>query len=70
MCWCGPRGGRWSPRAAPFPRVTVGGTLFTIAQANNALVFPGLGLGVVVAQATRITDSMIVAAADAVARLF
>ncbi len=54
---------------SPFPRVTVGGTLFTIAQANNALVFPGLGLGVVVAQATRITDSMIVAAADAVARL-
>ena len=54
---------------SPFPPVAVGGTLFTIAQANNALVFPGLGLGVVVAQATRITDSMIVAAADAVARL-
>ena len=28
---------------SPFPPVAVGGTLFTIAQANNALVFPGLG---------------------------
>ena len=28
---------------SPFPPVTVGGTIFTIAQANNALVFPGLG---------------------------
>ena len=32
-------------------------------------MFPGLGLGVVVAKATRISDRMIAAAADAVARL-
>ncbi len=42
---------------------------YQIAQANNALVFPGLGLGVVVAKATRISDRMIAAAADAVARM-
>ena len=40
-----------------------------IAQANNALVFPGLGLGVTVSRARRISDRMIAAAADAVARL-
>ena len=42
---------------------------YQIAQANNALVFPGLGLGVVVVKATRISDRMIAAAADAVAQL-
>jgi malate dehydrogenase (oxaloacetate-decarboxylating) len=36
---------------SPFPQVTIKGTTFTVAQANNALVFPGLGLGVVVAVA-------------------
>lgn len=43
--------------------------VYHVAQANNALVFPGLGLGVTVARASRITDGMIEAAADAVARL-
>ncbi len=42
---------------------------YHIAQANNALVFPGLGLGVTVARASRISDRMIAAAADAVAKL-
>lgn len=54
---------------SPFPPVTLGGTTYSVAQANNALVFPGLGLGAVAAGATRITDAMITAAADAVARL-
>ncbi|HWM60030.1 MAG TPA: malic enzyme-like NAD(P)-binding protein [Pseudonocardia sp.] len=39
------------------------------ALANNALVFPGLGLGVTVARASRISNHMIAAAADAVAEL-
>jgi len=38
-------------------------------QANNALVFPGLGLGVAVCGATRVTDRMIAAAAQAVASM-
>lgn len=38
-----------------------------IAQANNALIFPGLGLGVAACQATRVTDRMIAAAAEALA---
>ena len=52
---------------SPFAPVTLGGTTYDIAQVNNALVFPGLGLGVIVARATRITDGMFLAAAQAVA---
>ena len=54
---------------SPFPPVEHNGVTYRIAQANNALVFPGLGLGVTVARATRVTDSMITAAAGAVAEL-
>jgi len=52
---------------SPFAPVELDGVTYRIAQANNALVFPGLGLGVTVARASRITDRMIAAAADAVA---
>jgi malate dehydrogenase (oxaloacetate-decarboxylating) len=52
---------------SPFPPVSYGGRTYTIAQSNNALVFPGLGLGVAVVRARRITNAMIAAAADAVA---
>jgi malate dehydrogenase (oxaloacetate-decarboxylating) len=54
---------------SPFAPVAHGGVTYQIAQANNALVFPGLGLGVTVARATRVTDAMITAAAAAVAGL-
>src|SRR6185503_2106996 len=54
---------------SPFPPVTYGGRTYTIAQANNALVFPGLGLGVAVVDAERVTDGMIAAAAAAIAEL-
>ena len=52
---------------SPFAPVAFGDTTYTIAQANNALVFPGLGLGATVCRPTAITDNMIVAAAEAVA---
>ncbi len=54
---------------SPFEPVQHDNGVYSIAQANNALVFPGLGLGVTVARASRITEPMIAAAADAVARL-
>jgi malate dehydrogenase (oxaloacetate-decarboxylating) len=52
---------------SPFPPVVHGGRTHEIGQANNALVFPGLGLGITVAKARRISDRMIAAAANAVA---
>jgi malate dehydrogenase (oxaloacetate-decarboxylating) len=52
---------------SPFAPVTFGGTTYEIAQVNNALIFPGLGLGVIACRATRITDGMLLAAARAVA---
>jgi malate dehydrogenase (oxaloacetate-decarboxylating) len=54
---------------SPFPPVELDGVRYGIAQANNALVFPGIGLGVGVARAERISDGMLQAAADAVAGL-
>jgi malate dehydrogenase (oxaloacetate-decarboxylating) len=54
---------------SPFAPVTHGGVTYRIAQANNALVFPGLGLGVTVARARRVGDTMLAAAADAIAGL-
>ncbi|MFT8396472.1 NAD-dependent malic enzyme [Propionibacterium sp.] len=53
---------------SPFTPIQHGGTRFEIAQANNALVFPGIGLGVITTQATRVSDKMIMAAARAVAK--
>ena len=52
---------------SPFAPVDHDGVRYTIAQANNALIFPGLGLGVATCQATRISDGMIAAAAEALA---
>ena len=52
---------------SPFGAVDYGGQRYQIGQANNALVFPGLGLGVTAARARRVTDGMLLAAAHAVA---
>jgi malate dehydrogenase (oxaloacetate-decarboxylating) len=52
---------------SPFGAVDYDGIRYEIGQANNALVFPGLGLGVIAARARRVTDGMLLAAARAVA---
>jgi len=56
----------WSRPEAPFPPFAYGGATYTIGQANNALVFPGLGLGTIVTRARTVSDGMLLAAADAV----
>jgi malate dehydrogenase (oxaloacetate-decarboxylating) len=52
---------------SPFGPVTYQGVTYQIGQANNALIFPGLGLGALLSRARRITDRMITVAAQAVA---
>jgi malate dehydrogenase (oxaloacetate-decarboxylating) len=54
---------------SPFGPVDYAGTRYVVGQANNALVFPGLGLGAIATGATRVTDGMLSAAAYAVAGL-
>ncbi|HEY8676184.1 MAG TPA: NAD-dependent malic enzyme [Candidatus Dormibacteraeota bacterium] len=54
---------------SPFPPVAHEGTTYTIGQANNALIFPGLGLGTIVTRARTVSDGMLAAAAGALAQL-
>jgi malate dehydrogenase (oxaloacetate-decarboxylating) len=54
---------------SPFPPVDYRGVRYVIGQANNALIFPGLGLGVIAARAAQVTDNMLAAAAHAVSEL-
>lgn len=52
---------------SPFPAVELGGKLIPIGQGNNAFIFPGLGFGAILADATEITDGMVLEAAYALA---
>ncbi|MDF3012031.1 MAG: NAD-dependent malic enzyme [Cellvibrio sp.] len=52
---------------SPFPPVDMGEQVIEIAQCNNSYIFPGVGLGVITAKATRITDNMMMAASKALA---
>ena len=54
---------------SPFEPITFNGVTHHIAQANNALVFPGIGLGVITSRASRVSDHMVAASARAVARV-
>ncbi len=50
---------------SPYPPLRLDGATAPVAQCNNVFVFPAVGLGVVVAGAKRVTDSMMQAAAAA-----
>ncbi|MFE3901215.1 NAD-dependent malic enzyme [Streptomyces sp. NPDC059153] len=51
----------------PVEPVQYKGVSYEIGQANNALLYPGLGLGTIVSGASHVTDNMLLAAAEAVA---
>ncbi|MEV0231786.1 NAD-dependent malic enzyme [Nonomuraea sp. NPDC050786] len=53
----------------PVNPITHNGVTYAVAQANNALLYPGLGLGAIVSRASRISDGMLQAAAEAVGGL-
>jgi malate dehydrogenase (oxaloacetate-decarboxylating)(NADP+) len=52
---------------SPFPAFTYRGKTFVPGQCNNSYVFPGVGLGIVVSDARRVTDRMFTEAARALA---
>jgi malate dehydrogenase (oxaloacetate-decarboxylating) len=54
---------------SPFDLVIYNGVTYTIAQANNAMLFPGLGLGTIVTRARLISDGMFTAAACTIAEM-
>lgn len=62
---------RWTRGAAvvgtgsPFPPATVDGVTYAIGQGNNALIFPGVGLGAVAVGARWLPDAAFQAASEA-----
>ncbi len=52
-----------------FDMVRLENRIFTIAQCNNALIFPGIGLGVITVQAKQVNEAMLWAAAEALSEL-
>ncbi|KAK1265801.1 hypothetical protein QJS04_geneDACA002638 [Acorus gramineus] len=53
---------------SPFDPVEHNGKTFIPGQANNAYIFPGLGLGLVISGTIRVHDDMLLAASEALAQ--
>jgi malate dehydrogenase (oxaloacetate-decarboxylating) len=52
-----------------FAPVTYKGVTYVVAHVNNAILYPGLGLGAIISRASKISDGMFAAAANAVSSL-
>jgi malate dehydrogenase (oxaloacetate-decarboxylating) len=63
-------GGRgFMATGSPFPPFSYEGRPFETSQCNNLYIFPGMGLGALVAQASRITSSMFLEASKALSEM-
>ncbi|KAJ3261207.1 hypothetical protein HK103_006516 [Boothiomyces macroporosus] len=52
---------------SPFPSYSADGVEMVPGQGNNMYIFPGLGLGCILSQTTRVTNNMVFAASKALA---
>ncbi|XP_034696112.1 NADP-dependent malic enzyme-like [Vitis riparia] len=53
---------------SPFDPVKYNGKVFVPGQSNNAYIFPGFGLGLIISGAIRVHDDMLLAASEALAK--
>ncbi len=54
---------------SPFPSMEWKGRTLRPSQCNNMYIFPGVGLGALVAKASKVTDSMLMAASRAISAM-
>lgn len=54
---------------SPFGQVNYAGRKIEISQCNNALIFPGIGLGMIISEASSLSDGMLLAASEKLADL-
>jgi malic enzyme len=63
--WTATKGKGLLATGSPFPPMGQGDREFKVSQANNMFIFPGVGLGALVSQASKVTDRMFLAASRA-----